>query len=156
MTDQKDTSMTDPNQPNPQNVPPAPPAYEAPAYSNAPQYNAAPSGGSTPGRTMAIVALILAIIPGTQVIGLILGIVALVQSRKAGAKNGLAIAAIIVSVVIMILVVVVIIIAVAAFQASGGGDLVSQVNACLDDPSGTVTFQGVTMTCQELLENSGY
>ena len=148
--------MTDPNQPNSQNVPPAPPAYEAPAYGNAPQYNAAPSGGSTPGRTMAIVALILAIIPGTQVIGLILGIVALVQSRKAGVKNGLAIAAIIVSVVLLILAIIAIIIAVAAFQAIGGGDLMTQVNACLEDPTGSVTYQGMTYTCQELLEQSGY
>lgn len=147
--------MTDPNQPNSQNVPPAPPAYEAPAYSNAPQYNAAPSGGSTPGRTMAIVALILAIIPGTQVIGLILGIVALVQSRKAGVKNGLAIAAIIVSVVLLI-VGIIIIIALVSFAASVGGDLMTQVNACLEDPTGSVTYQGMTYTCQELLEQSGY
>ncbi|MEU2205532.1 DUF4190 domain-containing protein [Microbacterium oleivorans] len=147
--------MTDPNQPNSQNVPPAPPAYEAPAYSNAPQYNAAPSGGSTPGRTMAIVALILAIIPGTQVIALILGIVALVQSRKAGVKNGLAIAAIIVSVVLLIIGII-IIIALVSFAASVGGDLMTQVNACLEDPTGSVTYQGMTYTCQELLEQSGY
>lgn len=147
--------MTDPNQPNPQNVPPAPPAYEAPAYSNAPQYNAAPSGGSTPGRTMAIVALILAIIPGTQVIGLILGIVALVQSRKAGVKNGLAIAAIIVSVVLLIIGII-IVIALISFAASVGGDLMTQVNACLQDPTGSVTYQGMTYSCQELLEQSGY
>ncbi len=147
--------MTDPNQPNSQNVPPAPPAYEAPAYSNAPQYNAAPSGGSTPGRTMAIVALILAIIPGTQVIGLILGIVALVQSRKAGVKNGLAIAAIIVSVVLLIIGII-IVIALISFAASVGGDLMTQVNACLQDPTGSVTYQGMTYTCQELLEQSGY
>ncbi|MEV8025743.1 DUF4190 domain-containing protein [Microbacterium sp. NPDC080220] len=147
--------MTDPNQPNAQNVPPAPPAYEAPAYSNAPQYNAAPSGGSTPGRTMAIIALILAIIPGTQVIGLILGIVALVQSRKAGVKNGLAIAAIIVSVVLLIIGII-IIIALVSFAASVGGDLMTQVNACLEDPTGSVTYQGMTYTCQELLEQSGY
>ncbi len=147
--------MTDPNQPNSQNVPPAPPAYEAPAYANAPQYNAAPSGGSTPGRTMAIVALILAIIPGTQVIGLILGIVALVQSRKAGVKNGLAIAAIIVSIVLLIIGIIVII-ALVSFAASVGGDLMTQVNACLEDPTGSVTYQGMTYTCQELLEQSGY
>lgn len=147
--------MTDPQQPNSQNTPPAPPAYEAPAYGNAPQYNSAPSGGSTPGRTMAIVALILAIIPGTQLFGLILGIIAVVQSRKAGAKNGLAIAAIIVSIVLMILFIIVIVLIVSAL-ASAGGDLYEQVNACLEDPTGTVSFQGVTYTCQELLESNGY
>ncbi|WP_404446639.1 DUF4190 domain-containing protein [Microbacterium marinum] len=150
--------MTDPQQPNPQHTPPAAPAYEAPAYPNAPQY----SGGQpaadapAPGKTLGIVALILAIVPGTQLIGLILGIVALVQSRKAGRKNGFALAAIIVSVVLILLTILIIVLAVAAFQAAGGGDLITQVNACLDDPSGTVTVQGITMSCQELLEQSGY
>lgn len=149
--------MTDPQQPNAQNIPPAPPAYESQAYPNAPQYNAGPAGGdgTVPGRTMGIVALILAIVPGTQLIGLILGIIALVQSRKAGVKNGLAIAAIIVSVVLTIIAIILIIVLV-SFAVSAGGDLVSQVNACLEDPSGTVNYGGVTMTCQELLEQSGY
>lgn len=155
--------MTDPTQPNPpQNTPPStPPAYEAQAYPNAPQYNAAQynggqqGGGSVPGRTLGIVALILAIVPFTQVIGLILGIVALVQSRKAGAKNGLAIAAIIISIVLLIISIIVVI-SLIALAASVGGDLMSQVNACLEDPSGTVTYQGVTMSCQELLDQSGY
>jgi hypothetical protein len=149
--------MTDPNQPNPQHTPPsAPPAYEAPAYPNAPQYGAgAPADAPVPGKTMAIVALILAIVPGTQLIGLILGIIALVQSRKAGRKNGMAVAAIIVSIVLMIIAIIVIVLIV-SFAVSAGGDLVTQVNACLEDPSGTVTWQGVTMTCEELLESNGY
>ncbi len=150
--------MTDPQQPNPQHTPPAAPAYESAAYPNAPQY----SGGQpaadapAPGKTLGIVALILAIVPGTQLIGLILGIVALVQSRKAGRKNGFALAAIIVSVVLILITILIIVLAVAAFQAAGGGDLITQVNACLDDPSVTVTVQGITMSCQELLEQSGY
>lgn len=150
--------MTDPNQPNPQHTPPsAPPAYEAPAYPSAPQYNAgAPADAPAPGKTMAIVALILAIVPGTQLIGLILGIVALVQSRKAGRKNGMAIAAIIISIVLMIIAIIIIVLAVVAFQAVGGTDLITQVNACLDDPTGSVTVQGITMSCAELLEESGY
>ncbi|MDJ1114992.1 DUF4190 domain-containing protein [Microbacterium dauci] len=151
--------MTDPNQPNPQHTPPAaPPAYEAPGYPNAPQYSAgAPAPAApAPGKTLGIVALILAIVPGTQIIGLILGIVAMVQSRKAGRKNGFALAAIIVSIVLIVVTIVIIVLAVVAFQAVGGGDLVTQINACLEDPTGTVTYQGVTMTCEEVLEQSGY
>jgi heme/copper-type cytochrome/quinol oxidase subunit 2 len=145
--------MTDPNQPNPQNTPPAPPAYESQAYGNAPQYNAGPpAGGSAPGRTMGIVALILAIVPFTQLIGLILGIVALVQSRKAGAKNGMAVAAIIVAAILLVISIIVVI-SLIAFAASVTGDLTSLVNTCLEDPSGSVTYQGVDLTCEELLQN---
>ncbi|MFJ6678871.1 DUF4190 domain-containing protein [Microbacterium sp. NPDC091382] len=143
--------MTDPNQPNSQNIPPAPPAYEAPAYGNAPQYNAgAPANAPVPGRTMAIVALILAIIPGTQLIGLILGIVALVQSRKAGAKNGLAIAAIIVSVVLMIIAIIVIIALVAAF-ANSTTDLYQQyqTNCLTPGGSGFVDYLGQRIACEQ-------
>ncbi len=138
-------------------APPAAPAYgenayAAPAYNAAPQYN----GGyqapiAVPGRTMGIVALVLAIIPGTQLIGLILGIVALVQSRKAGQKNGVALAAIIVSAV---LIVIGIIIAIALFSwiAGQGTDLLNQVAQCEQDPSGSIIFNGVTIPCQEFLD----
>jgi len=140
--------MTDPNQPNPQNTPPAPPAYESQAYANAPQYNAgAPAGGSTPGRTMAIVALILAIIPGTQLIGLILGIVALVQSRKAGAKNGLALAAIIVSIVLMIVGIIIFFALVWPPIAAG--------MTCASDPTAIVNVYGVDVPCSQVMEQSG-
>ena len=55
-----------------------------------------------PGKTLGIVALILAILP-FQLIGLILGIVANGQSKKAGVKNGPAKAAIIISIILMVL-----------------------------------------------------
>lgn len=144
--------MTDPN------TPPSttPPAYEAPAYPNAPAYEPqAAAGAPVPGKTLGIVGLVLAIVPGTQLIGFILGIVALVQSRKAGLKNGMAVAAIIVSSVLFVISVIVTI-AIIAYFASLGGDLFTQVEACLDDPTGTVVFQGVTMTCEEVLSSSGY
>jgi hypothetical protein len=111
--------MTDPQNPNdpPSSVPPAPPAYgqppagapqSQPQYGGAPQYASAPppsyappADAPVPGRTMGIIAFILSFF--VQLIALILGIIALVQSRKAGAKNGWAVAAIIISVVLMVL-----------------------------------------------------
>ncbi|WP_454112290.1 DUF4190 domain-containing protein [Microbacterium aurum] len=169
--------MSDPNSPTPApgNQPPAPqpaygeyappappaadsaPAYAAPAYQAAPAYSAGPAAnGSYPGKTLGIVALVLAIVPvGLQLVGLILGIVALVQSRKAGQKNGIALAAIIVSGVLLVLTIIGIILAVALFNAAGGADLVNQVNACLNDPTGNVVVNGITVTCEEILEQSG-
>src|SRR5687768_10101279 len=111
--------MTDPQNPAqptpPENgsVPPAPPAHSAdqsaaPAYgapqgapgpqsypSAPPATYGAPAQATIPGRTMGIVAFILSFF--VQLIALILGIVALVQSKKAGHKNGWALAAIIIS-----------------------------------------------------------
>ncbi len=54
-----------------------------------------------PGKTLGIVALVLAFF--VQLLGLILGIVALNQSKKAGYSNGPAKAAIILSIVFMVL-----------------------------------------------------
>ncbi len=139
-------------------APPAPPAYDQsayqqPAYAAAPAYAQAAPGAPVPGRTMGIVAFVLAFF--AQPISLILGIVALVQSKKAGAKNGFALAAIIISSVIIVLAIIGIILAVALWNAAGGADLVNQVNACISDPTGSVTVNGVTITCEELLEQSG-
>ncbi|HET8957467.1 MAG TPA: DUF4190 domain-containing protein [Microcella sp.] len=58
-----------------------PPAYSQPAQ---PAVN--------PGQTLGIVALILAFV--APLVGLILGVVALNQSKKVGMKNGLAVASI--------------------------------------------------------------
>ncbi|ODT39325.1 MAG: hypothetical protein ABS62_13620 [Microbacterium sp. SCN 70-200] len=175
--------MTDPNTPAPdasQPTPPPPaygeyapttppaatppayeqPAYQQPAYSAAPAYDAsagyaAAPGAPVPGKTLGIVALVLAIVPiGLQLVGLILGIVALVQSKKAGKKNGIALAAIIVSSVLIVIGIIVAI-AIGAWLATSGADLVNQVNACLDDPTGTIVYQGITMSCEEVLSNSG-
>ena len=122
--------MTDPTQPpvNPQTPPAAPPvappAYQQAGYPSAPAYNGGPAAsGSVPGRT--------------------LGIVALVQSKKAGAKNGMAVAAIIVSSVLIVLGIIVgIIIAVAL--ANTAGDL---IQFCANNPSGIYELNGKTITC---------
>jgi hypothetical protein len=84
------------------------------------------------------------------VIGLILGIVALVQSRKAGYKNGFAVAAIIVGAVLTVLGIIIAIVAFTAFAAAAGfaGEALQACQAV--DFTGTVTVQGVTVDCSTL------
>ncbi|WP_194397948.1 DUF4190 domain-containing protein [Microbacterium atlanticum] len=118
MTDPQNPAAPEPQQPASQPAatpPPAaspppsaynapPPAYGAPppSYSSAPPAAyGAPAAGPVPGKTLGIVAFILSFF--VQLVALILGIVALVQSRKAGHKNGWALAAIIISAVLMVL-----------------------------------------------------
>jgi len=69
------------------------------------QYQAAPppAASSYPGKTLGIVGLILAIIPCTWFAGLIISIIAFVQSRGAGVRNNLALAGIIIGAVYLVL-----------------------------------------------------
>ena len=139
---------------------PASPAYPPaadpppPAYSAAPGYGqqsypaapppayGAPTTATIPGRTMGIVAFILSFF--IQLAGLILGIIALVQSRKAGQKNGWAVAAIIISVVLMLLGVILffaLVIPLLTFSAEA-------LQACQAvDFSGTVNVRGIEVDC---------
>ncbi|CAN7231016.1 DUF4190 domain-containing protein [Microbacterium sp. LjRoot45] len=134
--------MTDPQ--NPQQ----PPAYETPAYPAAPPaapaYNAggpavAPAG-PVPGKTMGIIAFVLSFF--FQLLALILGIVALVQSRKAGRSNGFALAAIIISVVLMIVGAILFF----AFLLP----TFSAAATCAADPSAVVTLWGVEVPCSQV------
>lgn len=151
--------MTDPQ--NPSNTPPQPPAYQTPGYPDAPPaapaYDAGgyPAPNATiPGRTMGIVAFILSFF--LQLVALVLGIVALVQSRKAGHKNGFALAAIIISVVLGIIITIVGIVLI-SFWVNFAGDLTQQLQACIDNGGvGSVEVNGVSFTCEQLLEQSGY
>jgi hypothetical protein len=109
--------MTDPQNPA---EPTPPPAYSAapPAQPYAPAPPAAygpPASAAIPGRTLGIVAFVLSFFTG--LIALILGIVALVQSKKAGFGNGWALAAIIISSVFLVLGIIVSIVLVASFGA---------------------------------------
>ncbi|WP_435527093.1 DUF4190 domain-containing protein [Microbacterium aurantiacum] len=142
MTDPQNPAAPEPQQPASQPTAPPPPAassapsaYDAPpsppAYGGAPAYSSAPPaayGASAdqpvPGKTLGIVAFILSFF--VQLVALILGIVALVQSRKAGVKNGWALAAIIVSSVLIVVGIIVAIIVV------------------------TVVFGGIAAACNEL------
>ncbi|HWM17311.1 MAG TPA: DUF4190 domain-containing protein [Microbacterium sp.] len=84
--------------------------YAQPAYSTAPPppYGSPSAAPTFPGKTMGIVAFIVSL-AGLVVwvlaplVGLILGIIALVQSKKAGHKNGFALAAIIISAVLIVI-----------------------------------------------------
>lgn len=163
--------MTDPQnpaQPTPPeggSVPPAPPAY-TPDQTPPPAYSAAPPAAPTygqqaypsappatygapvsptiPGRTMGIVAFILSFF--IQLVALILGIIALVQSKKAGHKNGFALAAIIISSVLMVLGVILffaIVIPLISFSAE-------VFEACSAvDFSGTVEVRGLPVDCTQ-------
>jgi hypothetical protein len=153
--------MSDPQNPDVPPPPPnygqtPPPSYNAapppaaqPAYSSAPPAPyGAPASPTIPGKTLGIVALVVAIF--FNVIGVILGIVALVQSRKAGYKNGWAVAAIIVG---SILFVIGIIVAIAVFTAfaAAAGFANEAFQACQAvDFSGTVTVQGVDVNCDTI------
>jgi uncharacterized protein with PQ loop repeat len=124
---------------------PAAPAYgapEAPAYgappapAGGPAYGA-PAAGPIPGRTLGIVALIVAFF--ANLIGLILGIVALVQSRNAGHKNLPAVWAIIVGGVLMLITAIIIIaVSVTAFN--------EVARLCAEYGTGTHEINGVTVT----------
>lgn len=128
--------MTDANAPA-DHTPPAP------TYPSAPPAPAgAAPGAPVPGKTFGIVALIVAFF--ANIIGLILGIVALVQSRKAGHKNTPAVWAIIVGAVLTVVGIIVAIVLVSIF-AAGAADLLRQ---CADLGPGTWTLDnGVTITC---------
>ncbi len=109
-----------------------------------PAYPAAPPAGTpaapVPGKTLGIVALIVAFF--FNVIGLVLGIVALVQSRKAGVRNLPAVWAIIVGAVLTVIGIIVAI--VIAIGIGAAADLYQQ---CLDLGGGTQQIDGVTVTC---------
>ena len=59
-------------------------------------YQATPPPTADPGNTLGIVGLILAIIPCSSTIGLVLSIVAYILSRRAGYQNSKALAGIII------------------------------------------------------------
>ena len=58
-----------------------------------------PPAAADPGNTLGLVGLILAIIPCTSTIGLVLSIVAFIISRRAGFQNSKALAGIIIGIV---------------------------------------------------------
>ncbi len=80
-------------------VPPVPDPYSAPPPAN--QYSAPPAAQAGDGKTLGVVALVLAFV--AQLLGLILGIVARNQSKRAGVTNTPATVAIVLSIVFMVL-----------------------------------------------------
>lgn len=125
-------------QPAPPSYPPAPPA---PAYS-------APgtATGEDPGKTLGIVALILAFV--FQLLGLILGIVARNKSKAAGYKNGIATAAIWLSVVFMVLGLILGIAFIVGGAAIFGGVIGQVAEVCQELGPGVWEIDGMTYTCE--------
>ncbi|WP_106816190.1 DUF4190 domain-containing protein [Microbacterium timonense] len=151
MTDPQNPA--DPAQQPPANVPPPPAdaAYSgapaaAPAYGAAPPAPyGAPAAAPVPGKTLGIVAFILSFF--IQLVALILGIVALVQSRKAGHKNGWAVAAIIISAVLMILGII-LFFAIVLPLLTFSGEVLQACQAV--DFSGTVEVRGLPVDCSSV------
>lgn len=133
------TNPPGPETPEPSAYPP-PPAY--PAYAAAPppapQYSAPPA--SSPGRTLGIVAFVLAFL--MPLLGLILGIVALVQSSRARTKNGLALAAVIIG-AILVAIGIIVGIAVIAGLGQAAAEL---ARLCSEYGTGTHEIGGVSVT----------
>jgi H+/Cl- antiporter ClcA len=97
----------------------------------------APAGTDFPGKTLGIVGLILAIF--FNLIGLIVSAVALSQSKKAGYKNGPAVAGIIIGAVLLVIGIII-----SIALGVGAAALVSQ---CADLGTGVHEVNGVTITC---------
>ena len=80
-------------------IPPVPDPYSAPPPAN--PYSAPRAAQAGDGKTLGIIALVLAFV--AQLLGLILGIVARNQSKRAGLTNTPATVAIVLSIVFMVL-----------------------------------------------------
>ncbi len=117
-------------------VPPVPDPYSAAPPAN--QYSAASAAQAGDGKTLGIVALVLAFV--AQLLGLILGIVARNQSKRAGVKNTPATVAIVLSIVFMVLGLLI-----AVPLIIGGGALFGQ---CAQYGPGVHELpNGITLTC---------
>lgn len=103
----------------------------------APQYTSGANPASYPGKGLGIAGLILAIF--LNVIGLIISIVARVQSSRAGFKNGPALAGIIIGIITTL--------GSIAIAVAVGAGIASLASHCADLGPGTHQVGGVTYTC---------
>jgi hypothetical protein len=95
--------------------------------------------GENPGKTLGIIGLILAF--PLQLIGLIVSIVALRKSKKAGFKNLAAVWGIVVGAIGTVTVLIVVVSAAVALGATAA--------FCADSGPGVFDNNGVTITCGE-------
>jgi hypothetical protein len=116
-------------------APPAPPVYADDAM----PYAAPPTATAAPGRILGIVGFVLSFFFLLDIGGLILCIIALVQARRAGRTNGLAVAGIVVSAVSIVVSAVVIILGVSA--------LVDAAQTCARLGNGVHVVGSSTYTC---------
>lgn len=108
-----------------------------------PQNTTPPSATPVPGKTLGIVSLILAFL--LPLIGVILGIIASSQSRRAGVKNTPATVAMILGIIFLFLSLL------GAWwffnQAAQG---FGAVETCLNNPTATVEIAGQTVDCADV------
>lgn len=151
---------TDPTQPStPPEAPVAPPApVETPspapevAPTPAPQQPVNPPalGAADPGKTLGIAGFIVALLSAfiniftfgiPSVVGLVLSIVGLNKSKKAGHKNGLALAGIIISAIALVLTL--------AFFAVAALGFAALMSKCAELGPGVHYVDGVEITCNQ-------
>lgn len=109
--------------------------------SQTPAYAGNAAVAENPGKTLGIVALIASFF--ISLLGLILGIVALNQSKKVGLKNGPAKAAIILSIIFIVLQIGLLI-----WLLTAGSALLGNAAAvCAENGPGEWVVGGVTYTC---------
>ncbi|WP_083260037.1 DUF4190 domain-containing protein [Cellulosimicrobium cellulans] len=112
-------------------------ASQAPQYGSTPGYQAP---GENPGKTMGIIGLVLSFLGCLSIVGIILSIVALNKSKKAGYGNGIAVAGIIVGAIVLIGSII--------FGVVFWQGVQAVAEACEGVPSGeTTTLNGVLITC---------
>jgi hypothetical protein len=98
---------------------------------------AASAPAAVPGKTLGIVGLILAFIGPLSLLGLILSIVAKVQSKRAGVKNTPATVGIVIAIIVIVLTVVLWVV-----------DFATLFSACAGLDPGTYQLEsGGTLTC---------
>jgi len=127
-------------------APYAPPAYNQPGYQQPGYQQPAPYGQppqAVPGKVMGIVAVILPFV-GFGLVGLILGIIARIQSKKAGFKNTPALWAIILGALSIVVASIGIIVAV-VFFSSLASDVQQQCDSSTS--TGQYTVNGQTFEC---------
>ena len=130
------------NPENPYGQQPDSSPYAQPApYGQQPAPYGAPA--VDPGKTMAIIAVILPFV-GFSLVGLILGIIAKSKSKKAGYKNTLALVAIIISSIAIVISIIV-----AVFLIMYFADVAAQAQACVDGAE-TVTINGQIIECSSV------
>jgi hypothetical protein len=120
------------------------PSPQQPAPVIAPQAPISPAATAAddPGKTLGVVSLITAIL-GLALVGLVTGIIGLKKSKKAGFKNSMALAGIIISIVFTILFVAIIALASSSlFKASS--DLSQK---CKELGPGTHYVDGAKYSC---------
>lgn len=121
------------------------------------QQNGAPPAVD-PGKTLGVVGLTLGIVGFfiaflAPIAGLVVSIIGRNRSKRAGHKNGLALAGIIVSSVALVVNIISLIVFI-SLAATFGGAINDLLQDCEANPEGTVQFQGEQISCEDLLRGT--